>query len=312
MKFLKSYVVIFLIFFICSNFYCQKKNIKITTKRNADNSVDFYFKKLKPGSYFVNVKFSQLLNTHDGNYKGVVKDKSGFLFNLKPINKKKFVRYSFKYSWIRGNPKAKVDSLFTYVLPFEKEHLIAVKEQGYIREKFFGAERPNNWKSYALANKTTDIVKSMRRGVVVDIINKYELDTIKKIYSSKKNQLTIEHPDGTYATYKGFSKNSFLVKLGQNVYPHSPLGKITKNEKGFYIMSFYIRYLIGDNFGKKQKFINKKSRSNFISPFFLVANEKVKLKSKQKYIVDYNESVFLKEFSKKEKRKYKKKPNLFK
>ena len=212
MKIKKLLGCILFLVFVTNQLFAQSDNIKITYKRNSNKSVDFYYTKKLPGSFYLSVRFTKLENSNSFDYSDVIKAKSGYLFTLRPIDNRKSIRFSYKRSWLRGVPNPKTDSLFTYGLPFKEGVKVLVRENKNVGEKYFGSEKPSKWKSYAAYVKTTDTVCSMRKGIVVGITNKYENDTIsKKKFTTKRNSVRIEHQDGTIASYYGFKKNSFLV-----------------------------------------------------------------------------------------------------
>ena len=101
--------------------------------------------------------------------------------------------------------------------------------------------------------------------------------------------------------------------LGQTVYPQTKLGKLDVWNPGKYRLSYSISYLIDANLKnqKKQNLKNSKSRSAFLTPYFITENGFEKVKPKQKYTVTTNETTLFEEFTKKEKKKYKKNPELF-
>ena len=154
----------------------------------------------------------------------------------------------------------------------------------------------------------------MRKGIVVKITNEYKADTLlEKRFTSKRNSIVIEHSDGTYASYTGFKKDSIFVELGQIAYPQTKLGIIDVFNNGQYRLSFSIYYLINNNldFKEKQTLKNVKSRNKFLTPYFSTEHGIIKLTPNKKYIVAFNEPILFKELTKREKKKYKKNPNIF-
>ena len=262
----------------------------------------------------MNIKFSNKENTYTSNYNGVVKHQSGLLFKMKATDKSERIRYSYSSSWIRGVPNPKVDSTFVYTLPFKKGNKLYAREQGYAKETYFGTVRPVSWKAYSFGTKTTDTVCSIRKGLVIDIVNTFEKDTLKKEFTTQKNRIIIEHKDGTIAIYKGFNKNSILVKLGQTVYPQTSLGLMDKSKKGIHYISLMVSYLINNDFEelKNRSFTRGKSANKFITPFFYSPEGSFQLENKTEYIVEFDTSILTKEFTKREIKKYKKHPELFK
>lgn len=306
---------LFIIAFLLSQvIYAQKENIEITYERKSDQSVDFYYKKNVPGSYYVTLEFDKLTNcTTNYTYKKVIKNSSGFLFTLKPSNKNKGISFSYKIKYIIGNPDPKIDNEIIYALPFKTGKTVKILEASNVGEKYFESKKPIDWKSFIVYSNEPDTIYAMRKGVVIRIIDKYiNNDKLNKTYTSERNSILIEHIDGSYASYKGFDKNQIFVKLGQKVYPHTVLGKLEKFNKTNYRLDFntfhYLENLLDD---KKSTLKNRNHKRKYLNPNFFTDNINKKIESRESYNVSFSEEIKLQEFSRREKKKYKKKPNTF-
>lgn len=306
-----------LVIILCIGFshvgFSQKKSIIIKTQKNKDKSVDFYYEKSVPGSYFLTIKFTSLENSVMNTFRDVVKFDSGHLFTLRPEHEGKSIKYSYRTSWFRGIPNPKFDSLFTYTLPFKEGKHIIIHENNNVGEKYFDDESPENWKSYGISRKKADTVTNMRKGIVVKITNKFDTDAlVKKSFTTKINSILIEHEDGTYGGYKGFKKDAIFVKLGQKVYPEMELG-ILDVFNDSYRLYFSVYYLMAEGLNSKGKntVTNRKRHHAYITPYFYTDRGSVKLEDNKKYKIVFDEEVFLKEFTKKELKKYKKNPSQF-
>lgn len=296
------YSIAFLFILSINILNAQNDNIEISYKVNNDNSVDITYKKRLPGSYYVTLKFSKLTNSYPSDFKGVINKSSGSIVKLRPINKEKSIGFSYKTSYRRGAPDPKIDSLVTYALPFKKDKKITVYEAFNVSEKYLNEERPSNWKSYVVKSKTPDTIFSMRKGTVIEIVNDFVTDTIvDKSFTSNRNRVIVEHEDGTYASYKGFKKNSISVKLGQTVYPYTKLGVMDILNTDGYRCSFTV-YYVKDS---------ETFEYEYITPNFLTENGIEKLITAKEYQVKFNETVLLQEFTRREKKKYKKDPSQF-
>jgi hypothetical protein len=306
---------LFIIAFLLSQvIYAQKENIEITYERKSDQSVDFYYKKNVPGSYYVTLEFDKLTNcTTNYTYKKVIKNSSGFLFTLKPSNKNEGISFSYKIKYIIGNPDPKIDNEIIYALPFKTGKTVKILEASNVGEKYFESKKPIDWKSFIVYSNEPDTIYAMRKGVVIRIIDKYiNDDKLNKTYTSERNSILIEHIDGSYASYKGFDKNQILIKLGQKVYPHTVLGKLEKFNKTNYRLDFntfhYLENLLDD---KKSTLKNRNHKRKYLNPNFFTDNINKKIESRESYNVSFSEEIKLQEFSRREKKKYKKKPNTF-
>lgn len=295
----------FFILFFSSNISGQNKTIEITYKVNSDRSVDFFYSKKEPGSYTISLSFTKLENAFNSHYSNIVKGKSGKLFTLKPINKAKGISFSYKFSFIRGALNPKVDSLFVYRLPFKSDTALKVYEMNFLGTTYFGSELPKNWKAYQFIS-SADTVFAVRKGIVLDVKNKYDFDSIS-YYTSKKNTILIEHKDGTVASYEGFAKNKLLVKKGDIVYPQTPLGALTEsNSKNKNKLAFKLYFLIDASKSRKDESLaNQKNRFQFISPLFLTDVGIVTLIPSKTYKVTITDDLISKEFTRKERKRFK-------
>ncbi|MGI9530953.1 hypothetical protein, partial [Lutimonas sp.] len=290
------------------------RDIEVKYEIQDDRSVDISYVKKKPGSYFLKVVFPILENSYPTIYQDVVEFSSGNLLRLQPIDPDKSIRFSMSYNYIRGVPNPKVDTAFQYVLPFKNHKKIVINEASNLNEVYFGAQKPIDWKAYIVYSNKADTVCSMRKGIVIELNNTFLADhSVGNWYSSQRNHIIIEHEDGTIAEYKGFKKNSFFVKIGQTVYPQTNLGVMEVSEGEKHRLDFNVRYLYDASFEKKKKVTMKDyiNRERFLSPYFVTANGVHKLKDREIYVSESNPTVLLAEFSKKEKKKYKKSPELF-
>ncbi|MDG1529407.1 MAG: hypothetical protein P8I51_10390 [Polaribacter sp.] len=308
----KSLIIIALL--ACQIIYSQQKKIEIKYERKKDNSIVFSYKKNVPGSYYLTVKFPRLENSFSSKtYNKVAKYAAGTLFTLKPRDREKGIAFSYNFKYIIGNPNPKINTKISYALPFKEGKSVKIIEANYLGEKYFGNNKPIDWKSFIISSKEPETVYSMRRGVVVEIVNEYQNDTkFNNSFTSKRNSIKVEHNDGTYAIYSGFDKNEIFVKLGQNIYPHTTLGKLSKFDESTYRLSFnvfhYLKNLLDD---KKTTLKNRIHKTKYLNPTFYVDNTTKKIEHGKEYIVSFNEEIKLQEFSKREKRKYKKTPEKF-
>jgi len=295
--------------------YSQQKSLEITYKRNDDKTVDFYYKKINPGSTYIELKFSRLDNTSHGRIiKKTIKGTSGSLFTLNPINIKKGIGFSYKYSYKNGDYRAKVNHDFKYVLPFKNEKEVQAFDMSYLGEKF-GNKPPKNWKSIQFLRRLNDTVCASRKGIVVGLKNKFEADENNEYsYKREANYIIIEHNDGTLAKYGVLKKNSMMVKIGDKVYPSSPIaiaGTYDKSENSQLRLSVYYldKEAVDSKKTNKQTLATKKHYYGYVNPLFYTEGNITRLISREKYITTYNDKIIEFEMSKREKKKRLKRKN---
>ncbi|MCZ4244577.1 hypothetical protein [Pedobacter punctiformis] len=300
----KLILVFLLLSLIALNIKAQESIVKLSYVVNSDKSVDLDYLKEDPGTYSLMLRFSRLDNSYYsdrqvfniGNY-------SGKLIKLSPSNKEQGIGFSYSYSFIRGKLNPKYNADFVYIMPYKKGTPVVVAEMGYVGSRYFGKTAPEDWKVYSFSTEKEDSVTAVRKGVVVEIKDLYENNESSKFeYTSKVNELTVEHADGTLAIYKSFKKGSFTVKVGQTIYPGTVLGVNSRyRENSKYNVSLYITYLKSIDFESAKNPQNPKSLYGFVVPHFYTADDPMAiLVSQKEYTVENTPEIIRKEFSKKE------------
>ena len=294
--------------------FAQSQDIIVTYETDRDNSVSFNYEKKVPGNYTISVKFNNLQNASSSGHEQVVNNSSGLLFKLRPLRGEEVITFSYSYNYVQGDINAKPDTAFVYTLPFRKGKKLTPIELSFIGKTYFKDTEPVNWKAFRFSFKTPDTACAIRKGVVVKIENKYQLDTsIAVSYTSKQNSIRIEHEDGTMALYSGFQQNSIFVREGDIVIPQTNLGILSRydSNKNYYlsVQLYYYGKMKIDEYLEKHKgqTLTKTAKlQTYINPNFLTTEGIVKLSPRKQYEVDINEEIFTKEFTKKELKNYKK------
>lgn len=307
-KFYNKTIVIILLTLSFQN-HAQKRVLDISYERNKDNSVAINYTKNAPGSYYVQVRFPILENCIQGEFSTVVKDLGGTLLTLLPMNQNQPIRFSTSTSYSRGEPNPKVDKDFVYMLPYKKGKTVKIIEATSLNEKYFGKKKIDSWKSFIVDTKSKDSIFAMRKGIVIEIVNKHEaISTNNARYTSSLNYIIIEHQDGTTSTFKGLNKDSFFVKEGQTVYPQSKLGVLNIFDESKYRLYFHVSYLVDNKNTNNSK---EKMHREFVDPIFLTKKGETKLNHGNEFTVGFSEALLKEEFSRREKKKFKKNPQLF-
>ncbi len=311
----KFKISFFIIFLMISNIgFSQKKPLTITPQRNSNNSIDFYYTKTNPGSKHVIITFKKLTNCRKPKViTKTIKGWSGLLFTLRPIDKKKRISYSYRYQSINGNPNAKIDSNFVYILPFKKGTKITASKLSYLGKRFFGNKNPKNWKYFKFKTTPNTTVVAIRKGIVIKVQNKWNSDTTSGKeygYKSDENYILIEHSDGTFARYSVLAKNSIKIKVGDTVYPSTPIATTgsydtAENNQlriGVYYLDPHFKFR-----NKKENLRTKSHHHIYINPFYFTDKGITQLKSKISYTANFNQEIITKEMKRREKKKWKKK-----
>lgn len=309
---LKTHKVVLLIFFIGQIGLAQIRTQGVTHQRNNDKSVTFKYTNNVPGSVYVVLKFDQLSNASSDVIKKTIQGYSGELVTLYPQNTNEGINFSYAYRTLKGNLKAKPDTAFKYVLPFKRGTSIKVRDLGYLGKRFGDAE-PKNWRSFMFLVKPNDTVYAIRKGVVISVIDGEKSDSsddMEYSFKNKTNRLVIEHEDGTMASYGVLKNHSFMVGVGDVVYPSAPLaiaGSYDKIENSQLRLSlYYLDDIVEDlDFDEKskEKFGSRTHIYAYINPLFLVnENEVLKLGKNETYKAFCTNDIIEEEMTKREKK----------
>lgn len=303
---LKFQVLFLLIFNGLLTVNAQEAQIKVSTRVNSDNSVGFIFDKSDPGTFTLQLNLRDLSNAisqTETEQTFNLKSYQGNFFTLKPENKEYGVGYAYSYHFIRGKLKPKYDPGFIYLLPHKLGTKVQMAEASFLDAQYFGNKTPDDWKCYSFYTKQEDSVTAVRKGVVVQIKDEYDAEVNEGVaYTSRNNELMIEHADGTIAVYRGLKKGSLSVKVGQTVLPGRAIGLNAKNGSAHSI-TFLLIYLKSNDIeaSRNQNLKNSKSFYGFVTPhFFTEGNPDLVLSPKEEYTAAANPELIKKELTKKE------------
>ncbi|MDW3191587.1 MAG: hypothetical protein R8G66_04460 [Cytophagales bacterium] len=159
-----------------------------------------------------------------------------------------------------------------------------------------GKALPRKWKAYQFESKQADTVFAARRGLVVEVVKEFGVDTTSH-FQRNRNSIMIEHNDGTLAGYQGFARNGVFPKVGDKVEVNTALGTIRDGEtRG--ALHFMAYFLVGFDYDQQS------SANEFISPEFATNKGQTVLMPQKYYIVARSEELILQEMSKRERKKY--------
>ncbi|KGE15501.1 peptidoglycan DD-metalloendopeptidase family protein [Sphingobacterium deserti] len=287
----------------------QEGAVALASKRNSDKSVEITYQKLDPGTFTVALTFKELQNAEAAKTEYTLRGYSGQLTTLTPSNKDQSISYSYTYRFIRGKLNPRVNEEITYALPYEAGTLMSIREASFLKASYFGNSTPDDWKSYVMTTTSQQTVVASRKGIVVEVNNKFEdAGQEGSSYTSERNDVTVEHEDGSIASYAGFAKNSIAVKVGTEVLPGTVLGKNVKRDTDRFGIYFMVMYLKSADFNmnKGKNMATTKSFYGFLTPKFWVNNQPETLSDKSQYDAEIPNEVITQEMSKKELKRYNK------
>ncbi|MEZ2337222.1 hypothetical protein AB6735_16370 [Mucilaginibacter sp. RCC_168] len=286
------------------NVSAQDSEIKINYTINTNKNVDFNYEKNDLGSYTINLKFTNLINSSNAiEQHFTVKSYSGHFLTLSPQNKDQGVGFAYQYSYIRGKLNPKYNAGFVYLLPCKKHKKVMVADVAFVGARFLGKTTPEDWKVYFFYTPNEDTVTAVRKGLVVEVKDLYETEASADLaYKSNVNEIIVEHEDGTLATYRGFKKGSVVVKLGQTVLPGTTLGLNSKFSINYsFGITLLVTYLKSIDIESSRDTQNSKSLYGFVDPHFCTAeNANTTLTAQQEYTEADTPEIVGKELTKKE------------
>ncbi len=142
----------------------------------------------------------------------VVHAKETKLYTTLSLKKGK-ISYGYRYRWIMGNKDAKHQDDYLYRLPYKKGSAYMVS-QG-----FNGTSTHKGRSRYAVdfSMPESTQIYAAREGVVVKTKADSTQHGFSKRFASFGNFITIQHDDGTMATYYHLKKNGVVVSVGSLV-----------------------------------------------------------------------------------------------
>ncbi|MEN9443291.1 MAG: hypothetical protein RIS47_181, partial [Bacteroidota bacterium] len=290
--------IAFLLMLSTANVFAQCK-VTLSSKQNQNRSITISYEKDTPGSCCVYIEFKNLSNANIPLKKYLIQNSRGTLLTLQPLDSKLSIFSSYSYKTVQGIPDPKVDSSFVYALPFTPNTVVEARDLKNFGSTFLNREEPKNWRALQFIRSKPDTICAIRKGIVVEIIDKSAMDTTKNdIITSHHTTIKIEHEDGTFASYTGFDKDKIFAELGEEILPNQALGVLVQtNKEGTYQLRLTVIYLT-EELTEDDKRRNRLVSMAYINPFFQTSVGVVQLVEKTKYITSISEDLIVKELSK--------------
>lgn len=273
----------------------QTRLIEVTCERNGTKGYVFSCTKNVEGSYVVFIRINDAYNLNQTEFKEVVNGGGGYLFSVGLFERNKSFGFSsYTTTYLRGVPNPKIDTSFVYALPFRKGSPVTVSNLHDLREKYFAETPTRKMKAFEFSSLDRDTACAIRKGVVVSVNDKYEMDTtIGKSYTSNVNSILIEQPDGTLASYSGFKKGSIFVKEGQTVFPFTPLGVLAHYDVSKkHQLRLSVTFLADTNNDHQNDNSDTKKNKRYyeyINPYFLTDKGTCHIQGGKKYTAEVSD-----------------------
>lgn len=276
-------------------------SLDFTSVYNKDYSISIMVSGIMYGTLTYEFVFTRLENCAEFSRIAVSYEGEGEVLRLNPIDRNLPIRYStYTVSSRLGKLNPIPNEKIIYRLPYSLKDSLKCHTLYNVNEKYLKDTASIGWKSFQFLMNKGDTVFAMRKGMVVEIVNEYEVPD--RDYSHvKSNLVSIEHDDGTIACYKVLEKNSFMVKEGDAVFPGTPLALAGTIGESKYQVKVYVYYNVSNN-----KYAGTRSilQYAYVNPLFATSSGVKQLVRGDKYRPVCPLEVITSEMSKKEKRKY--------
>ncbi len=209
--------------------------------------------------------------------------------------------FNYKFYYWTGSANPKIDDVL-YTFPVSSGLQVEVREVGSIKELVKGEEDED---FYALSFDLIDgdTITAVRRGVVEQIEQGNQTDTLTYTFTRSRNFMTVRHEDGTVARYMNFKNNSAQVEKGDEVLPGTALAVATQTSTvGHARLLLDITYLAIDT--KVSRNYKDWAKVKSLIPKFVAEGFEGSLKSGETYTSVINDELITQEMSKREKKKY--------
>ena len=195
--------------------------------------------------------------SYNASYKNLTSEKKlPLLFVLKPFSKEEILKlhieksnFSFKanYKWTIGSKDAKHDKNYIYRLPYK----LGTKEM--VSQGFNGKFSHYGESQYAVDfnMKEGTGVYAAREGIVVQTKSDSNRGGVSRSFEKHANYVTIEHKDGTLATYSHLKQNGVVLKVGDKIQRGQLLGYSGKTGYAQGPHLHFIVYKATDGQGRK-------------------------------------------------------------
>lgn len=210
------------------------------------NSIRLMAEKTKPGSITCIVTFNQLMGYScseggDNFTVTISNSNSQQIATLTPIENAPSYSLSYSYRSYKGKNISKLDSLYPYLLPRTPGKSIRTSGTFFLGDLM----GKSNSEFYAMGFQYSlgDTICATRGGIMYEAFDKAEPRNKGEVYNSKtRNNIYVEHNDGTISRYSILSSIKLLVQVGDKVIPGQPLAVFDKQEHD-YTMLFDVFYL---------------------------------------------------------------------
>jgi len=267
----KTLTVLFTLLATCAWAQDERDAIDLSSRYDDQGNAIIEVARHDGGTYSMVLEFSDVSNLSVPKFYRRTVSSVGPISTLKPQDTKKSTSFRYRYRYVRGtvNPR-KVDRDFIYRLPVSLAASVEVRELLDAYAHYFnGKSNSVNFKAYQFIMERGDTVFAARKGVVINVVDKYDPVTDKGEISmnTDNNRVTVEHADGTIAEYSVLAKGNIAVRPGDKVYPGTPIALAGTLDGEVYQTRFMLFYLT-DNLSRINSLADYAITYHGIDPLF--------------------------------------------
>ncbi len=234
------------------------------------------------GNYTIVFVFDDIRDCNTAMEHAITFRKPGTILTIRPIDPLKYPSVHFQYYWVipgMFNP-SKVDQNFIYRLPFSTAKSAKTKIL-FNSTRQWGESHTVDPRTIQFHLDKGDTVYASRKGMVCKIqdVTVPPKDGKEQV---EYNNITIEHSDGTIASYSYLEKGSIFVKEGVTVPAGTPLGLVGSPNNKTYMVRFSLWYKTR-NLSDKARIEKYVSTTNYMDPVFATTEGNIRLFTDQSY-----------------------------
>lgn len=202
---------------------------------------------------------------------------------------------------------ARPDRSFVYRLPYSPslgDVRVSYPPQTPPNTTAFRASLRGNPLVYRFMLNRGDSIYAVRKGLVVVIGDRNAPESKYGVIANKGiNYVVVEHQDGSYAVYYGFTRGTIRVQVGETVFPDTPLCCAGAIDSTHYAVDVRLCHLAGRIFEKGNTYTYVKVFETIdLDPLFSTSEEVQKLNPGKSYQAVLSEELVTQEMTKREKK----------
>ena len=294
------------ILFIAVNAKAQNNNITLQSETATDGNIIINATNLANCKYTVVIHFTELsgyTNLFGSNtYMTTINEGKTQLLKLITDKNAGSRAYNYRYTYYPGTAFRKAPNNYAHYLLPVSEHKTTRASKISSISKIFDQTSDSEVFSDGFTYKLGDTICASRAGIIYNIFDESKEGEGRNTYfSSQRNNISIQHKDGTVGRYSLLAPIKSLVENGDFVIPGQPIAYFNK-ESDKYVLLFAVFYL--DE--AKLKSENNKEIYTLLPANFYVndVESSIMLQGNQTYTNNKSAKIIVEELSKKEKKKF--------